>query len=222
MTICFVVGSGCKSPSSSQSAVQYTGTYFTGTAYACSDITPKPANEFVIAVTEANPKLSPRLKCTDQWSQLDWNNPPWEKDHWLAKIGRKNAEQVFLRFPQAFRLNGERWLYNQPDCTTPMRGLAMCGTKVAVSVECYSFNGKIIKPKIQTVNAVVYDACPANHWNNAIKDDPRHPDHDHGVGNPCKFGSDAVDVHKAMWTSLGVPINATKVHFKVIPNVGSK
>lgn len=74
--------------------------------------------------------------------------------------------------------NGNK-MVREPTCHVP------CGQRHQI---------KNLEGSVETT-AVIYDACPANHWNNRFKEATEGK-------NPCTFGSNHVDLRKALYLHL--------------------
>ena len=184
-------------------AQAFEATFFEGhgdKGFSCDNVTPfKGFN--LIAVTENSPLLPPdkQFTCIDNFI----TKVPWEGNHWFNTIPKDQVKAVMEEFSNvkhpgdksrwAFFWDGAQWKYNQPDCHTPMKQKNVCGTSVKVGTSQV------------TVDAVIFDGCPQNHWNNAIKDHKLHPDH-LGKGNPCRRGKSHIDLHSALWKNLMLPL----------------
>ncbi|MCX6129500.1 MAG: hypothetical protein NTX25_10615, partial [Proteobacteria bacterium] len=115
---------------------------------------------------------------------------------------------------EAFRYKDGRWQYNTPNCTDAMKSAQVCGIRVRVLANSYYKDGQTQYLNTES-NAVIYDACPRNHWNNAIKQSPMHPDYA-GIGNPCGADKkDHVDLYGALWYRLGFPKDLNSAHLTV-------
>ncbi|MCX6128523.1 MAG: hypothetical protein NTX25_05585 [Proteobacteria bacterium] len=207
----------CVKPGNS-SQISSTGTKFTGTAYSCTGVSAYPADNLFIAVTEGSKLFSDngiKFFCVDNFQDLDFNNPPWgqkDNNHFLSKV--PDLIGFIKQFPESFRYQNGRWQVNTPNCTDAMKSNQICGKSVVVRAESYLKDGQNRSLNTQS-DAVIYDACPRNHWNNAIKNSPIHPDH-LGIGNPCDFDKqNHVDLNEALWNKLGFPKDVDSVNLTV-------
>lgn len=213
-----MVPAACR-PKAPVSTPTATATYFSGTAFACTGVSDFPANGLMLGVTEASPVLAGTGKdftCTDQWSALDFDHPPWGSDHFLAKQSRSEVTNKILpRVKQGFRQTNGHWEYNQPDCTKTMRDHGVCGLRVMVQAKSMNNQASQSQNPIGVpIEAQIYDACPENHWNNALKDLPEHPDNN-GVGNPCRKGSAHYDLNDKLWQAIGLPKSSNGIEVDV-------
>lgn len=199
------------------SAQGFDATYFEAhgkKGFSCDGVAAFPEGFNLIAVTENSPLLPPenRFTCIDNFIV----GKPWEGAHWFNTIDPSKVTEVMtefsnLKYPNdpskwAFKFENNQWSVNQPDCHTPMKAKNICGLSVKVGT---SQGAK---------DAVVFDACPQNHWNNAIKDHPNHPDNLGGKGNPCRRGNPHIDLHGQLWNDLMLPkVNGVRVHATMNP-----
>lgn len=197
----------------SYQATRYEETF----SFSCNSLAPKPADNALIAVTENSPLLAAagiQLICPDSWQPIDPNKPRWEPNHWLAKLSPEKAAQVFGQFPGAFKKEGNGWLLNEPACIQALQKTNVCGMKIKVGAVSYVNNSQTTPLPPKELDAVIYDVCPENHWNNAIKDHIEHP-HNKPKGNPCKRGTADVDIHGDLWKALGYPWNVQTAYATV-------
>jgi hypothetical protein len=178
-------------------------------SFSCNGITAKPADDFLVALSEDSPLLKSKglgISCPDSWQPIDFNAPRWGADHWLATMTKeKMISDVFSKFPQTFQLIKGVWHLNEPACTLALKNSNICGMTVMVKAHSYVNAGYSSPGANLELKAVVYDICPQNHWNNAIKDLPIHPHYLGGKGNPCRKGDATIDIHGTLWHALGFP-----------------
>ncbi len=178
-------------------------------SFSCNGISPKPADNALIALSEDSPLLKAigvSISCPDSWQPINFDAPRWEKNHWLATMTKDQMIQnVFSKFPQTFQLIKGTWHLNEPACTLALKNSNVCGMPVLINAHSYVIAGYSTPGANIELPAVIYDVCPQNHWNNAIKDLPNHPHYLGGKGNPCRKGDATIDIHGSLWHALGFP-----------------
>jgi hypothetical protein len=107
-----------------------------------------------------------------------WNGE-CNNENW-AKCSDADCLEKWDRMPDDVKWvhNGQK-MVREPSCNVP------CGKSVDVHSEDRSI----------TSNAVIYDACPSQHWNNRFKEVTE------GV-NPCAKGVHHVDLRKPLYLKL--------------------
>jgi len=94
----------------------------------------------------------------------------------------------------AKRIDQGQKMVREPSCKVP------CGQRHRV----WTLDGSM------TTTAVVYDACPSQHWNNRLNEIT--------VGrNPCGYGSHHVDLRKPLYLKLNRGVTTTNISVRIDP-----